>query len=158
MKQWLVWLMIALSAGLGAGTSLEAQHLTWLGSLSGNGDLYHSYAYGVSADGSVVVGASDSDNGTRAFRWTASGGMEDLNITYAGVLTDGSLLVSAFAISPDGRYIAGRGNSASQARMAMAVLMTVTCWRCCLRSARRAPATRATRISTKTASWTTQTC
>jgi hypothetical protein len=28
----------------------------------------------------------------RAFRWTASGGMEDLNTTYASLLTNGSVL------------------------------------------------------------------
>jgi hypothetical protein len=43
----------------------------------------------------------------RAFRWTAAGGMEDLNITYAHLLTDGSELYGANAISPDGRYIVG---------------------------------------------------
>jgi probable HAF family extracellular repeat protein len=30
----------------------------------------------------------------RAFRWTPSGGMEDLNITYASLLPPGSYLVS----------------------------------------------------------------
>jgi probable HAF family extracellular repeat protein len=45
--------------------------------------------------------------GFRAFRWTAAGGMEDLNITYAHLLTDGSKLYRANAISPDGRYIVG---------------------------------------------------
>jgi hypothetical protein len=30
--------------------------------------------------------------GIRAFRWTAAGGMEDLNTTYASLLTDGSVL------------------------------------------------------------------
>jgi probable HAF family extracellular repeat protein len=35
-------------------------------------------AYGVSADGSVVVGYGCNAAGRRAFRWTASGGMQDL--------------------------------------------------------------------------------
>jgi probable HAF family extracellular repeat protein len=48
---------------------------------------------GVSADGSVVVGWADNAAGQRrAFRWTASGGMEDLNTTYASLLTNGSVL------------------------------------------------------------------
>jgi probable HAF family extracellular repeat protein len=60
-----------------------------LGTLGGS----QSEAYGVSADGSVVVGsAQNTSGGYRAFRWTASGGMEDLNTTYASLLTDGSQL------------------------------------------------------------------
>jgi hypothetical protein len=38
--------------------------------------------------------------------------MEDLNITYASLLRDGSVLRLATAISPDGRYIVGYGYSA----------------------------------------------
>jgi len=76
-----------------------------LGTLGG-----YSYAYGVSADGAVVVGmAFNAASQPRAFRWTALGGMEDLNTTYASLLTGGSSLVEARAISPDGRYIVGRG-------------------------------------------------
>jgi probable HAF family extracellular repeat protein len=68
-----------------------------------------SVAFGVSADGSVVVGyAYNAAGQERAFRWTAAGGMEDLNITYAHLLTDGSVLYRANAISPDGRYIVGQ--------------------------------------------------
>jgi probable HAF family extracellular repeat protein len=76
-----------------------------------------SEAYGVSADGSVVVGyARNAAGQDRAFRWTASGGMENLNTTYASLLTDGSVLREARAISPDGRYIVGRGYNAATAR------------------------------------------
>ncbi len=90
-----------------------SQSLTWLGTLGGG----RSAAYGVSADGSVVVGgASDAAWYWRAFRWTASGGMEDLNLTYASLLTDGSWLRWASAISPDGRYIVGQGYNASTGR------------------------------------------
>jgi probable HAF family extracellular repeat protein len=78
-----------------------------LGTLPG---YLHSYARDVSADGSVVVGAADDGAGLhRAFRWTASRGMEDLNTTYASLLTDGSVLYEALAISPNGRYIVGYG-------------------------------------------------
>jgi probable HAF family extracellular repeat protein len=46
-----------------------------LGHLGGN----WSWAYGVSADGAVVVGRADNAAFYgRAFRWTASGGMQDL--------------------------------------------------------------------------------
>jgi hypothetical protein len=42
--------------------------------------------------------------------------MEDLNITYAHLLTDGSELYRANAISPDGRYIVGSGYNAATGR------------------------------------------
>ena len=48
-----------------------SQSLTWLGTLPG---IDWSVAYGVSADGSVVVGWSYNAAGyDRPFRWTASG-------------------------------------------------------------------------------------
>jgi probable HAF family extracellular repeat protein len=84
-----------------------------LGTLGGD----YSGANGVSADGSVVVGSAWNAAGDwRAFRWTASGGMEDLNTTYASLLTNGSVLSVARAISPDGRYIVGRGYNAATGR------------------------------------------
>jgi probable HAF family extracellular repeat protein len=52
-----------------------------LGTLGGN----ESWALGVSADGSVVVGEAQNAAGQeRAFRWTASGGMQDLG-TLGGI-------------------------------------------------------------------------
>jgi probable HAF family extracellular repeat protein len=92
-----------------------------LGTLGGD----ESEAYGVSADGSVVVGwADDADWQRRAFRWTASGGMEDLNLTYASLLTNGSVLIEARAISPDGRYIVGWGYNAATGRFEAFLLDT----------------------------------
>ena len=91
-----------------------SQTLTWLGTLLG---YDRSEAFGVSADGSVVVGgAENADRQSRAFRWTAAGGMENLNITYASLLTDGSQIVLPNAISPDGRYIVGSGYNAATGR------------------------------------------
>jgi probable HAF family extracellular repeat protein len=84
-----------------------------LGTLGGD----YSWATGVSADGSVVVGRTRNAAGQdRAFRWTAAGGMEDLNLTYAHLLIDGSELLSADAISPDGRHIVGQGYNAATGR------------------------------------------
>jgi probable HAF family extracellular repeat protein len=84
-----------------------------LGTLGGS----ESEASGVSANGSVVVGwAKNAAGQTRAFRWTAAGGMEDLNTTYAHLLTNGSVLIEARAISPDGRYIVGQGYNAATGR------------------------------------------
>jgi hypothetical protein len=42
--------------------------------------------------------------------------MEDLNITFASLLADGSVLGWATAISPDGRYIVGTGWNAATKR------------------------------------------
>jgi probable HAF family extracellular repeat protein len=81
-----------------------------LGTLGGD----ESEASGVSADGAVVVGwAANAAGQERAFRWTPSRGMEDLNTTYASLLTNGSVLIRARAISPDGRYIVGVGRNAA---------------------------------------------
>jgi probable HAF family extracellular repeat protein len=93
-----------------------------LGTLGGT----WSEAYGASADGSVVVGSAQNAAGRyRAFRWTASGGgMEDLNTTYASLLTNGSELRSAYAISPDGRYIVGVGYNAATGRLEAFLLDT----------------------------------
>jgi hypothetical protein len=42
--------------------------------------------------------------------------MEDLNTTYASLLTNGSVLWVARAISPNGRYIVGEGYNAARGR------------------------------------------
>lgn len=76
-----------------------------------------SEAYDVSADGSIVVGSSEiAGGGWRAFRWTVSGGLENLNETYAALLTPGSYLERAYGISPNGRYIVGYGYNAATRR------------------------------------------
>jgi probable HAF family extracellular repeat protein len=139
-----------------------------LGTLGGD----RSWAYGVSADGSVVVGgASNAAGQGRAFRWTASGGMEDLNTTYASLLTNGSVLW-ARAISPDGRYIVGLGlQRRHRARRSLPAGYGLPAARGCgpqrlrgrCRPARRAEcvwraAATATKTSTGTVSSTTRTC
>ena len=94
-KNWLV-LSVSLSVVLGVGTRVYAQSLTWLGTLGGD----WSEAYGVSADGAVVVGLADNASGQEhAFRWTAAGGMQNLGTLggdhswASGVSADGSVVV-----------------------------------------------------------------
>jgi probable HAF family extracellular repeat protein len=77
-------------------------------SFQGLGDLpggaYHSAAYSISANGSVVVGQSESASGTEAFRWE-NGVMTGLgylpaNINFSdarGVSDDGSVIVGSSA-------------------------------------------------------------
>jgi len=95
--------------------------LVGLGTLGGN----TSTAFSVSGDGAVVVGiAETSARLSLAFRWTPPRGMENLNITYAGLLTGASLLTSARAVSPDGRYIVGVGFNTETGRQEAFLLDT----------------------------------
>jgi len=73
-----------------------------LGDLTGGS--FESQAFGVSADGAVVVGYGIAVNGQEAFRWTASGGMQGL-----GDLPGGDYLSVARAVSADGSAVAGIG-------------------------------------------------
>jgi probable HAF family extracellular repeat protein len=78
-----------------------------LGTLGGS----WSTAYGVSADGSVVVGrAANAAGQWRAFRWTAAGGMQDLG-------TLGGDWSEAHGVSADGSVVVGwTGNAGRQWR------------------------------------------
>ena len=84
-------------------TASWSQSITWLGTLGGN----ESRAYGVSADGSVVVGWSYNAAGWyRAFRWTALGGMQDLG-------TLGGYWGWALGVSADGSVVVGWAEKAA---------------------------------------------
>ena len=67
----------------------------------------YSFVGGIAADGQTVVGAG----GFRAFRWTPTRGLEDLNRAFRQVVGN-SVLEYAYAVSPDGRYIVGQGRDA----------------------------------------------
>jgi probable HAF family extracellular repeat protein len=74
---------------------------TDLGTLGGR----NAYAYGVSADGKVIVGAAeDADRNDRAFRWTAVGGMQDLG-------TLGGSYASAYGVNADGSVVVGESDT-----------------------------------------------
>ncbi|MCS6965745.1 MAG: HAF repeat-containing protein [Candidatus Kapabacteria bacterium] len=97
------------SMGAFRWTALEG--MRDLGTLGGA----QSKALAASADGSIVVGWSDIPTAGRrhAFRWSISRGLENLNASYAHLLTDGSEFFEARALTPDGRYIAGWGYNAA---------------------------------------------
>jgi len=88
----------------------EAFRWTKDGGMQGLGDLpggsFHSKAFDVSADGSVIVGVGTGENGREAFRWTKDGGMKGL-----GDLPGGDFASYAMAASADGSVIVGDGQS-----------------------------------------------
>jgi len=85
-------------------------------------------AYACTFDGTTIVGrGGDAQDRYVAFRWTQNGGMEDLNLTYASLLADGSRLEFAYAISSDGCYIVGQGRNAATGRREAFLLIT-----CCV--------------------------
>ena len=75
-----------------------------LGDLPGGG--VESYAYGVSADGSVVVGYSNSTSGPEAFHWNLAGGMLGL-----GDLPGGNFFSRALSVSGNGSVVVGWSES-----------------------------------------------
>jgi probable HAF family extracellular repeat protein len=84
-----------------------SQSLTWLGTLGG----CCSPAYGVSADGAVVVGAVSYNDPfgyyyERAFRWTVDGGMQDLDDLGGGESW-------ANGVSADGAVVVGMAEDAA---------------------------------------------
>jgi len=89
-----------IAATLGVITSpLFAQRLIWLGTLGGSS----SVAKDVSADGTVVVGTSrDVNDRSRAFRWTALDGMQNL-----GTLSNYNYSSDASGVSADGSVVVG---------------------------------------------------
>jgi len=81
----------------------ESGGMVGLGELDTNGEPIYSQGFGVSADGSVVIGQSRSIQGHQAFRWTESGGMVGL-----GDLPGGEDFYSwAFGTSADGLVVVG---------------------------------------------------
>lgn len=87
-------------------------HAVQLTDFQGLGDLaggsFLSRAYGVSADGSVVVGQGTSANGEEAFRYDAVNGMVGL-----GDLAGGFFSSQAFGVSADGSVVVGLGSTAN---------------------------------------------
>ena len=80
-----------------------ADGMRGLGHLDAN-PMSYSYAFAASSDGSVIVGESDNDGGSRAFVWAAESGMVELTSmpSFSGVMWSG-----ARSISGDGSVVAG---------------------------------------------------
>lgn len=94
-----------------------------------------SQALGISADGNTIVGYQNTTAGfpprpePRAARWRKTGSgwvYEDLNQVYSNLLRDGSVLLVANAVSPDGRHIVGWGYNGTRRRQE-AFLLTLPC-------------------------------
>lgn len=83
----------------------EGAGMVGLGDLPGG--AIESNAYGISQDGSFVVGQSNSGIGAEAFRWSSSGGMVGL-----GILPGGSLS-RANGVSADGSIAVGWSRSSA---------------------------------------------
>ena len=87
---------------------------TLLESLSGPDN--YSTANGIAADGSTIVGVSDSTNGIEAFRWASQTGMQGL-----GDLSGGGFGSYANDISSDGTVIVGAGSGGPPCFVGIAV-------------------------------------
>jgi probable HAF family extracellular repeat protein len=83
----------------GGGTAIDD-----LGDLSGPGEV--NSAWGASQNGAVIVGKGDSNNGTQAWVWTSSTGMDPLPGVPGAQISSG-----APAISADGSTIVGSANT-----------------------------------------------
>jgi len=104
MRAILLGLALVLTAPVARATPM----FVGLGVLPGGAS---SYASGVSAFGSVVVGGSDTTSGQQeAFRWTASEGMVGLGSLAAGGTSE------ALGVSADGAVVVGGSSSPLQPR------------------------------------------
>ena len=103
---------LALSAFLGAcdsssgGSSSDPGDVVGVDDLGGGG--FESRAYGVSGDGSTVVGESSAGAGIEGFRWTPDDGIESL-----GGLPLGEDDTRGFAASNDGSVVVGQTRTAA---------------------------------------------
>jgi probable HAF family extracellular repeat protein len=110
-NKWIVVLAYgAALLGVGCNNRRTDQESRPAASVAGLGDLpggaFLSRANGISFDGSVVVGVSESSLGREAFRWSKADGMVGL-----GDLPEGEFESEASAASADGQVIVGVAKS-----------------------------------------------
>ncbi len=104
----LLFLVFSISILLINDLFAQQPTFNWLGNLGGN----FSRAFGVSANGSVVVGVSNTSNyEERAFRWTLANGMQNLG-------TLGGSQSIANAVSDDGSIVVGWSRDANDIKRA----------------------------------------
>jgi len=103
----LVLLAVAVLALAACGPA-GAASFRGLGFLPGHNT---SDGWGISADGSVIVGVSGSNTDWEAFRWTSSGGMSPL-----GHLSGGEGSSDAHGVSADGSVVVGSSDSTNGTR------------------------------------------
>jgi probable HAF family extracellular repeat protein len=114
---------------VGSSESVGSEAFRWtqktgmvgLGALPGGGR--DSRAFGVSADGSIIVGQSQGESGLEAIIWDATHGMRSvrqllLSATDSNASLRGWKLLSATAVSRDGSVIVGLGKNPSGNREA----------------------------------------
>lgn len=111
--------------GVSAGPNNVNQAVYWRsGSITGLGFIpgttpsqAPTSALAANADGSIIVGGLDvAIEASRAWRWTATTGIQDLNLiaTTAGLNLNGFVLTNAVGLSDNGQYIAGNSYNAAQ--------------------------------------------
>ena len=104
MKFARAWLLVVASVAVSAEIKAATVSFHGLGYLPG-GDV-ESWAHGVSADGSVVVGWSRNVIGfNEAFLWTSASGMQGLGSL--GMMPNSS---NAYGVSADGTVVVGEAN------------------------------------------------
>ena len=98
--------LVALCCTVGQATAMTFTPLEDL-----PGGSFFSRAFGVSADGSVVVGQSNSSSGLfEPFRWTSNGGMVGLGDLPGGSFSDDD---NEPIVSANGSVVVGQSNSSS---------------------------------------------
>jgi probable HAF family extracellular repeat protein len=109
MKLTAAFVLLGLFIAFG-DTSLAAATFQGLGALTVvPSHAFASRAYGISGDGSTIVGQSQSPLGVQAFRWTQSTGMIGI-----GDLPGGVYASRANAVNADGTVVVGTGSSDGQ--------------------------------------------
>jgi probable HAF family extracellular repeat protein len=125
IQQNLVWKLIANTVNIIVVLFFASDETVWAARFipipSLESPAYINTATGVSQDGKVVAGWSDSTDGIRAFKWTAVNGASSLGVGYM----PGSMkrVSQATAFSADGKVIVGwtyyfDSNSGSARKMA----------------------------------------
>jgi probable HAF family extracellular repeat protein len=94
-----------------AGATSTFQGLGELPGSSSQSLFFGGFARGISSDGSVVVGVSNSTAGDEAYRWSASGGMTGLGSLPAGVPGILGFVSGATDASADGSVVVGIGSN-----------------------------------------------